>query len=232
MDLSELVASALALGGLLALTRRRWTAAALLLSGGVLTRETVVLYVAAVFVAGLVATGSGSRQALGRFRVDPRIWVAVAAATVFVGWQVFIWCRFGGFAMGSSGGSNNFGLPLFGLTSELLRSLPPSSGEELYRVVCVGGLVSLLGLAASVWRRSVAPMEVRLGWVAATVLVLLLNAYQWSGATAFLRGATEAGLLSALVILAGSRRAVCFALVGGLAILWMASAGAQLAKLA
>ena len=65
-------------------------------------------------------------------------------------------------------------------------------------------------------------------------VVVLLNAYLWSGATAFMRATTEAGVLSVLVLLGhrsrGADRLVAMAGIG-LAPLWALTAVAQLTKL-
>src|SRR5690606_8107269 len=51
MDTSELVASAFALGGLLALRHRRWVPAALLFGAAVITRDTTAVVPAGVALA-------------------------------------------------------------------------------------------------------------------------------------------------------------------------------------
>ena len=228
-DLAELVASAFAVGGLLAAARQRWLLAASLLVAATLTRETALIYAAALGLAGVLHSWNGASTPLRAAR--PRVVVGAVALGAFVAWQLFIWGRFGDLAVGSSGGSNNLGAPFAGLGAELGRSIPPGGGEELYRLGCIGGLLVLLAVAAACWRRTGAPLEVRLAWIPATVLVLLLNDYQWSGATAFLRGATEAGILSTLVVLGGSARATRVVMGTALAVVWVASAAAQVAKL-
>lgn len=239
LDTAELVASAFAVGGLVAVTRHRWPAAAGLLAAAALTRETALVYAAAVALAGLLelrrdragaspspspSTGAGRGQLLA----------GIVAIDVFVAWQIVVWLRFDQLAVGSSGGSNNLGPPFAGLLTELGRSVPPGGGEELYRLACIVGLLGLVGLAAAAWRSTAAPLAVRIAWVPAALLVLLLNDYQWSGATAFLRGTTEAGLLSIIVLLGATRTVVHerldAALAGGLGAGWLASAAAQLSK--
>ena len=138
--------------------------------------------------------------------------------------------RFGQLPLTSSG-DNNLSVPLGGLTDLLGEAIPPGGGDEAFRLVCAVGLVALVGLAAWCWRRSAAPWAERVAWLPAVAVVALLNAYLWSGATAFMRAATEAGLLSLLVIL-GHARARLLALAGaGLGGLWLLTAIAQVAKL-
>jgi hypothetical protein len=88
-----------------------------------------------------------------------------------------------------------------------------------------------LGTAAWCWRRSTATLPERAAWIPAVVVVLLLNAYLWSGATAFMRAATEAGLLSILVILGTTSRRLVPLTGLGLGGLWLLTAVAQLSKL-
>lgn len=226
LDTAELVASAFALGGLALVGARRWAWGAVLLAAATLTRETALVYPAALALAGMIEL---RRDRAGDGR--PKVLAGFAAIDAFVAWQVVVWLRFGELAIGSSGGSNNLGGPLVGLVTELGRSLPPSGGDEAYRVACALGLLVLLGIAAACWRSTTAPLHVRIAWIPAALLVLLLNDYQWSGATAFLRGTTEAGLLSTLVVLGAPhrtlRRMVGVGLTGG----WWLSATAQLSKL-
>ncbi len=81
------------------------------------------------------------------------------------------------------------------------------------------------------WRSSTAPLPERLGWIAAAAVVVLLNAYLWSGATAFMRASTEVGLLTTALVLATDRAAARRLLGAGLATGWALTAIAQLSKL-
>jgi hypothetical protein len=230
LDTAELVASALAMGGLAAVAHRRWAPAAALLAAAALTRETAVVYAAAVALGGLVEARR-DRSGAGLERAGVRQALAgLVAVDAFIVWQAVVWLRFDQLAVGSSGGSNNLGPPFAGLVTELGRSLPPSSGEELYRLACIVGLATLLAVAAATWRTTAAPLHVRLALLPTAALVLLLNDYQWSGATAFLRGTTEAGLLATLVVLGAGRQVLHRLLAAGSGIGWAASAAAQLSK--
>ena len=72
-----------------------------------------------------------------------------------------------------------------------------------------------------------------MAWCLAAAVVVLLNAYLWSGATAFMRATTEAGVLSVLALLSHRGRGVPLLTVAGigLAMVWALTAVAQLAKL-
>ncbi len=76
------------------------------------------------------------------------------------------------------------------------------------------------------------PDAEQLAWLGAVGVVLLLNAYLWSGATAFMRAATEAGLLSILLVLRVAHARLLLMVGTGLAGLWLLTAVAQLTKLA
>ncbi|MBX3285061.1 MAG: hypothetical protein KF703_06935 [Actinobacteria bacterium] len=162
----------------------------------------------------------------------PVAWMAVGAVPLvaFGAWQLLQRSRFGALPLTSSG-DNNLSAPLGGLIDQLGSMLPPGGGDEAFRLLSILGLAALLGTAAWCWRRSDAPLPERVAWLPAVAVVVLLNAYLWSGATAFMRAATEAGLLSILVLL-GSRKAGLLPLVAtGLGGLWLLTAVAQLSKL-
>ncbi|MCU1355632.1 MAG: hypothetical protein JWM89_1050 [Acidimicrobiales bacterium] len=157
--------------------------------------------------------------------------VGGCALAVFGVWQLVQRARFDALPLTSSG-DNNLSAPLAGLVRALGHDVPPSGGTEAFRLLCIIGLVALVAAAAWCWRSSAAPLVERVAWVPAVAVVLLLNAYLWSGATAFLRASTEAGILSILVLL-GSRRDRLLTLAGiGLGGLWLLTAASQVAKLA
>ena len=71
----------------------------------------------------------------------------------------------------------------------------------------------------------------RIAWIGAVAVVLVLNAYLWSGATAFMRAASEAGLLSILLLVRSAPSRLLVAAGGGLGALWLLTAIAQVGKL-
>jgi hypothetical protein len=244
LDTSELVASAFLLGGLLLLRRRQWVFAGLAFAAAVITRDTTAVVPFGVLGTGAYVLAKSRRSTTdtdpsthaagepdgGR---DLGIGLLVAGWTAlmdFAIWQVVQRARFGRLPLTSSG-DNNLTAPLGGLVKELGHVLPPSGGAEAFRLLSIAGLVALLALAGTLWARSAAPLHERVAWVFAVGVIVVLNAYLWSGATAFMRAATEAGLLSILVIL-GSRRERLVALAAiGLSGLWLLTAASQVAKL-
>jgi hypothetical protein len=234
LDTSELVASAFVLGGLLALRHHGWVPAAALLVAAVLTRDTTAVVPFGVAAAGAWAWWSARRTAAPAQPADDGIaWLVVGSVPLvaFGGWQLLQRSRFGALPLTSSG-DNNLSAPLGGLADQLGQLLPPAGGDEAFRLVSAIGLMVLLGTAAWCWRRSTATLPERAAWIPAVVVVLLLNAYLWSGATAFMRAATEAGLLSILVILGTTSRRLVPLTGLGLGGLWLLTAVAQLSKLA
>ncbi|MEO6627019.1 MAG: hypothetical protein ABIP03_00470 [Aquihabitans sp.] len=156
--------------------------------------------------------------------------VGLIALVAFGGWQLITRSRFHALPLTSSG-DNNLSAPFGGLVDQVLKVVPPSGSAEALRLICIVGLVALLGTAGWTWRRSTASTPERMAWLPAVVVVAVLNAYLWSGATAFMRATTEAGLLSIVVILSSTRTRL-LAFVGiGLASLWTLTAIAQLTKL-
>lgn len=241
LDTSELVAAAFLLGGLLALRHRRWAVAAIALAAAVLTRDTTAAVPFGVAVAGAWTWWHGPRRTTGspdRTRrgaggsgeATATTTVAVAALAVFAGWQLVQQIRFATWPLTSSGG-NNLTAPLSGLVTELGHDLPPAGGEEAFRLLCIVGLMALLAAAAWCWRSSAAPVAERIAWLPAIGVVALLDAYLWSGATAFLRAATEAGLLAILVVLGSSRERLVAVTGAAMAGFWVLTAAVQVAKL-
>lgn len=178
----------------------------------------------------------GTRGAHGSTEVDADTGGGLLLAgglplVAFSAWQLLQRSRFGALPLTSSGDSN-LSFPMAGLVDQLVASLPPDGADEAFRLISLAGLVLLIGAAAWCWRGSVPPLAERVAWVPAVLVVLVLNAYLWSGATAFMRAATEAGLLSTLLVLGSSRRRLLPLAGVGLAGLWALTAVAQLSKLA
>jgi hypothetical protein len=238
LDTSELVASAFVLGGMLALARagppRRWVGAAACFSAAVAVRDTTLVVPLGVAAAGAWTLRPHGQHQWSRRWARGRPWLLAGAVpvTFFIVWQLLQRARFGELPVTSSG-DNNLSGPLVGLAELVREILPPGGGDEAFRLLSLVGLVVLLATAAWLQLRS---SERRLDalsapWLAAVTVVVLLNAYLWSGATAFMRASTEAGLLSILVVLRSGRPRVQVACATGLAGLWALTAVAQLAKL-
>jgi hypothetical protein len=233
LDTSELVASAFVLGGLLALDRgiatHRWIGTAALLGAAIIVRDTTAVVAFGVLVAGVWALRpNGPDRAEGRALVG----AGGVPLVLFAAWQLLVRSRFGSLPLTSSG-DNNLSAPFGGLAEHLATLLPPDGGEELFRLLNIVGLFALFAAAAWTVARASSPRfgPEEAAWVFAVGVVLVLNAYLWSGATAFLRAATEAGLLSVLLLLRRGTLPLRLTAAIGLGGLWLLSAAAQVSKL-
>jgi hypothetical protein len=278
LDTSELVATTLALGGLLAIRHQRWLGAAGLLAAAVLTRDTTLVIPAGVLAGGLTgALLAHSPNATTTLEdVTPpsapiadgvtepstgptsALYAAGAggmAVAAFVAWQLVQRARFGELPLTSSG-DNNLSSPFGGLVEQLGGVLPPSSGPDAFRLLSMMGLIALIVAASVVGRRFRTAVSGQLldrshrfgelaAWSMAVGVVVCLNAYLWSGATAFMRAGTEAAMLSILIVLDAhaltltstrsrpqGRSPLLVIVAVGLAGLWLLTAFAQVAKLA
>jgi hypothetical protein len=235
LDTSELVAGAFVLAGLWAAREARWLVATAALSAAVLTRDTTVIVAAGLTAAGAWGWWQTRRRIGDAGRVasaaaSHQLLTGMVALAVFGLWQVLQRVRFGEWPLTSSG-DNNLAAPFTGLLDQLGQLLPPDGGDAAFRLVSAVALLGLLALAFAVCRRSTAPLGEKLGLVAGALVVALLNAYLWSGATAFMRAGTEAALLAVAVILGGRHRFAAELAAIGLAGVWLLTAGAQVVKL-
>lgn len=222
LDTSELLAGALVLGGLYAGRRQRWPLAALLLAAAVLARDTAVAIPAGLAAGGLWLAFRRRPGASGP------LFAGTVAVAVFAGWQLLQRARFGVFPLSQSR-KNNLSGPFVGLAKELSKDLPPHGGAAAFRLLSLVILIGVIVLAGAALRTSTIPFPERVAWVPAVVVVVTLNAFLWSGATAFMRAASEAYLVSGLVLLGHrSRYAVIAAVPVGA--LWVLTIGSQLAK--
>ena len=125
---------------------------------------------------------------------------------VFAGWQVLQRVRFHAWPFVQSR-KNNLSGPFAGLAHELGKDLPPHGGAAAFRLLSI---VILLAVSSSSARSRCGarpiPFVERVAWIPAVVVVVTLNAFLWSGATAFMRAATEGYLLSVLVVLGNRAR--------------------------
>lgn len=225
-DLTELLASSLVLGGLVLVGRRRLLAAGIVFAAAALTRETNVVV---PFGLGLVWAWSWLRPDDGE---RPPLLGAVPAllpGVVFVSWQLFLGSRFGQLPLQSDADAN-IRFPLAGLIEARSRFWP-TSGENLFRDLSLGLLVLVVLLAAMTWRRSAAPLGIRVSWIVSVIVLLLLSENVYDGATSFMRGGVDSYLLGLLVIL-GSDRALTSLLVPSVTAVSGLTIASELAKAA
>lgn len=252
LDTAELLASVFVLAGLVAAHRRRWVGVALALTIAVLVRDTAAVVPFGFLLAGAIgwighrrrSVDSGSPDSASADAAssdDPSRTPATSencghllAGSIpllgFAAWQLLQRMRFGAWPLASSG-DNNLDAPLLGLLRLLGDVVTRPGGDTVFRAVFAVGLIALIAAAALMIRDASTPQ--RWAWVAAVGVVVVLNAYLWSGATAFMRASTEAGILSiAILMRAPSLRPKTLAmLASGLGAGWFLTAAAQIAKL-
>ncbi len=222
LDTSELLAGALLLSGLYAGRRQRWALTALLLAFAVLARDTTVAIPAGLAAGGAYLLARKRNGGLGPFLAG------LTGLVVYAGWQVLQRIRFHAWPFTQSR-KNNLSGPLVGLAKELGKDVPPHGGAAAFRLLSLVILLAVMVVGALAMRRTTIPFVERVAWIPAVVVVLTLNAFLWSGATAFMRAGTEGYLLSVLVIL-GNRARYALYVAAPVLILWVLTVGSQLSK--
>jgi hypothetical protein len=205
-DTAEPVACAFLLGGLLALRRRRPVLAGVLLAGGVLTRETVLVAVAAIAV---VRCGSLLRQRQRPGRPD-FAWLLPAIA--FPAWELV--CRF---ATGTvpllADGNQNAGTPFVAAFDAIRGNVASLSWTQFSNVddwvLELAVLIIVAALALCCWRRSQSPLPERIALAGYLIEICVVTPSTWDSLNADMRSFVEVYVM-AIVILLGvprSRRA-------------------------
>lgn len=207
-DLSEPLALACALGGVVFALDHRWRWAALLLSLAVLARETTTLFALALLISAVLARFTPlPALRLPTLRLVVREeWRGAALAgliplLVALAWQVVLLLRWG--AMGAlAGGPVNVGLPFAGI----LRA--PGAwqanhwpGAYLAANVMEGvyllALVALVALALAARRQA---SYLALVWMCYLLLGVSLTIIVWLEDWAFMRAMMEYGVVSLLIL--------------------------------
>jgi hypothetical protein len=199
-DLTELTEAAFVLAGLHLLGEQRFIAAAVALTGAVLAKETGLI-VPLGWGLAWAWTWMRARRATPPISRPP-LSAAVPAAlpvAVFAGWQLALRQRFGVLPMSASS-ENNTRWPLTGF-AEVSDRLIGTSGEDVFRALSLALVVGLAIVAGLAWRRSQIDPGVKLAWMAAVVLMLLISEHVYAGATSFMRAGTESGLLGVAMVL-------------------------------
>ena len=222
LDTSELLAGALVLGGLYAGRRRRWPLAAGLMILAVLARDTTFAIPAGLAAGGFIQLVRKKPGALGPLLAGG------SAVVAFAGWEAIQRARFGAWPFAQSR-KNNLSGPLVGLAKELGKDLPPHGGAAAFRLLSIVILLGVVVVAAIALRNTTIPFAERIAWVPAVFVVVTLNAFLWSGATAFMRAGSEAYLLSTLVILGNKGKYAAYVAIPVVG-LWVLTIGSQVAK--
>jgi len=202
-DTAEPLAAACLVAGLLALRARRPVLAAALLAFGALTRETVMVAVAAIAIMRFIGFLRG-QQRPGR---DDLAWVV--PTVVFVAWEVVVKAAIGSFPLLADTGKNA-GAPFVAPLEALQHNLEHLNWHQLnsydvwyleFAVLAVFAIAALLSL-----RSTNAPVYERLAFVLYIIEICVVTPSTWNSLYADMRSFIEVYLLAVIILLATPRR--------------------------
>jgi hypothetical protein len=213
-DTAEPLAAACLLAGLLAVRARRPVLAAALLACGALTRETVLVAVAAIAVVRVIGI-LARRQRPGR---DDLAWVV--PAVVFAAWEMVVKAAIGRVPLFADGGRNAgepFVAPLKALErnfGQLSLSLFNEYDLWLLELVILGvfAVAALLSL-----RSTSAPVHERLALVLYLIEICVVTPSTWNSTDADLRSFIEVYLLAVIILFGSAPRGLVTRLLPWLA---------------
>jgi hypothetical protein len=204
-DTAEPLAAVCLLGGLLAIRARRPLLAGLLLAYGALTRESVMVAVAALAIVQVIGVIRRRRSVWpGR---DDLAWALPAVA--FAAWQVVVKVAVGSFPV-LVDGSDNTGSPFI----TPLKAVEHNLGHvnlhhfEQYDLWFLElAIITLFAVAALLSLRSTnAPVHERLAFVLYLIQICVVSPSTWYSLDADLRSFIEVYLLAAIILLGTPRR--------------------------
>ena len=202
-DTAEPLAAVCLLGALLAVRARRPVLAGLLLAFGALTRETVMVAVAALAIIRIIGVVRG-RTRPGR---DDLAWVLPTGA--FAIWQVVVKLAIGSFPLDSDS-DRNAGTPFIAPLKALENNLKHISAHpfDQYNVWLLElAILALFALAALVCLRSTTvPVHERLAFILYLVEICVVTPSTWNSVDADLRSFIEVYLLAVIILLGTPRR--------------------------
>ena len=204
-DTAEPLAAACLLAGLLAVRARRPVLAGALLAYGALTRETVMVAVAAIAIMRVVDILRG-RARPGR---DDLAWAVPTAA--FAAWQVVVKAATGSVPLLADGGRNAgepFVAPLKALENNL-GHVHTHQFEQYDLWFLQVAILAFFAIAALLSLRSTkAPAHERLALVLYLVEICVVTPSTWNSIDADLRSFVEVYLLAVIILLGTPRRSL------------------------
>jgi len=199
-DTAEPLAAACLLGGLLAVRFRRPVLAAWLLAYGALTRETVMVAVAAI--AAVRIGGLLARRRPARLARDDLPWLV--PSVVFTAWQVVVRAATGSSTLLADGG-RNAGTPFVGPFDALKSNLAHFSVQQFTQVdlwsLELAVLVLVAAAALACLRSTNAPVHERLALILFLVEICVVTPSTWSSLDSDLRSFIEVYLLAVIILL-------------------------------
>jgi hypothetical protein len=202
-DTPEPLAAACLLAGLLALRARRPLLATLFLAYGVLTRETVMVAVAAIAIVRVTGI-LRRRQRPGR---DDLPWVV--PAVVFVAWQAVVKAATGSLPILSDSG-RNAGAPFAAAWQALRSNLGHINVHHVnpydlwFLEVAIFAAFTIAALCFL--RSTTAPLHERLAFVLYILEIFIVSPSTWNSHNADLRSFVEVYLLAVIILLGTPRR--------------------------
>jgi len=199
-DTAEPLAAVCLLGGLLAVRARRPVLAGLLLACGALSRETVMVAVAALFIIRVAGAARG-REPARPLRAD-LAWVL--PTVVFVAWEAIVKVITGSIPVLTDSDHNAdlpFVAPLEALRSNLHHlNLHPLDQYTVWFLEII--ILALFALAALLsWRSTNAPVHERLALVLYMIEICVVTPNTWGSLDADLRSFIEVYLMAAIILL-------------------------------
>jgi hypothetical protein len=203
-DTAEPLAAICLLGGLLAIRARRPLLAGLLLAYGALTRESVMVAVAALAVVRIV--GVIRRRSVRPVR-DDLAWALPTAA--FAAWQVVVKVAVGSFPLLADEDDNTgspFITPIKAVEHNLgYINLHHFEQYDLWFLELA--IITLFAVAALLSLRSTnAPVHERLAFVFYLIQICVVSPSTWYSLDADLRSFIEVYLMAAIILLGAPRR--------------------------
>ncbi|HTX27140.1 MAG TPA: hypothetical protein VME19_09000 [Streptosporangiaceae bacterium] len=204
-DTAEPLAAACLLGGLLAIRARRPVLAALLLAYGALTRETVMVAVAAIAIVRVSGVIRGQQPV--RPSRDDLPWLV--PTVVFVVWQAVLKAATGSFTLFADSGRNAgtpFVAPLRALESNLARINLHHFGQIDLWLLELAILIAFAAAALACLRSTNAPAHERLAFVLFLIEICVVTPSTWNSLDADMRSFIEVYLLAVIIVLGTGRR--------------------------
>jgi hypothetical protein len=204
-DTAEPLAAACLLAGLLAVRGRRPVLAAFFLAYGALTRETVMVAVAAIAIMRVIGIARRTQRP-GR---DDLAWVVPGVA--FVAWQVVVKAATGSIPLLADGGRNAgtpFIAPLQALKHNIGHLTPsPINQYDTWLLEIV--ILAFIALAALLCLRSTgAPVHERLALILFLIEICVVTPSTWGSLDADLRSFIEVYLMAVIILLGAPRRSL------------------------
>jgi len=200
-DLTELVEIALILGGIALILMRRDRLAVVIFAVAVLAKEMALIVPIAVLV---------HRAITRRLKVSDALFLVPAA--VFVGWKLYLFHLW--HLPPSLGTDGHFSLPFAGMW-QCIRSVAAAPRGQTLLIIELLAIVAFTITIAIALRGSTAPAFLKIACVLYALLFFSLGAEFWSEDWAFLRAATDYGVLSAIVAMQSPVRKVVIVLFLG-----------------